>query len=114
MPVEAKLPALYQRGLDWKGKDILEQLDLAKARRVGTEAKRVNVDFPEWTVQSLDREARHLGVTRQSLSWLESLRFFMKNSDRMSRLGWATGEKRCSVRCRLSFGEENAFYLIAF
>jgi hypothetical protein len=32
-----------------------------------TDAKRVNVDFPAWMVDSLDREARRLGVTRQSL-----------------------------------------------
>ena len=40
-------------------------------RRLGSKnrhwAKRVNVDFPLWMVQSLDREARRLGVTRQSL-----------------------------------------------
>jgi hypothetical protein len=32
----------------------------------------VNVDFPEWMVHSLDREAQRLGVTRQSLikMWL--------------------------------------------
>jgi hypothetical protein len=46
---------------------IVDQLDLSKARRVGTDAKRVNVDFPAWMVDSLDREARRLGVTRQSL-----------------------------------------------
>ena len=46
---------------------ITGQLDLGKARRVGTEAKRVNVDFPAWMVGSLDREARRMGVTRQSL-----------------------------------------------
>jgi hypothetical protein len=46
---------------------ITGQLDLARARRVGTEAKRVNVDFPAWMVGSLDREARRMGVTRQSL-----------------------------------------------
>ena len=39
----------------------------SKARRIGTDAKRVNVDFPAWMVDSLDREARRLGVTRQSL-----------------------------------------------
>ncbi len=49
------------------GEDIVERLDLRKARRVGTDAKRVNVDFPAWMVDSLDREARRLGVTRQSL-----------------------------------------------
>jgi hypothetical protein len=49
------------------GKKIADQLDLSKARRIGSEAKRVNVDFPTWMVHSIDREARRLGVTRQSL-----------------------------------------------
>ena len=49
------------------GEEVVEQLDLGKARRVGTDPKRVNVDFPAWMVDSLDREARRLGVTRQSL-----------------------------------------------
>jgi hypothetical protein len=49
------------------GEKIVAHLDLSKARRIGTDAKRVNVDFPAWMVNSLDREARRLGVTRQSL-----------------------------------------------
>jgi hypothetical protein len=49
------------------GEKIVDHLDLGKARRVGTDAKRVNVDFPAWMVDSLDRESRRLGVTRQSL-----------------------------------------------
>jgi hypothetical protein len=56
----------FDRKFDSCGK-ILDQVDLSKARRVGTDAKRVNVDFPAWMVDSLDREARRLGVTRQSL-----------------------------------------------
>ena len=54
------------------GENVIDQLDLTKARRIGTEAKRVNVDFPFWMVQSIDREADRLGVTRQSLikMWL--------------------------------------------
>jgi hypothetical protein len=56
----------FDRKFDSGGK-ILDQVDLSKARRVGTDAKRVNVDFPAWMVDSLDREARRLGVTRQSL-----------------------------------------------
>jgi hypothetical protein len=36
------------------GEKIVDQLDLRKARRVGTDAKRVNVDFPVWMVDSLD------------------------------------------------------------
>ncbi len=51
---------------------IIDQLDLAKPRRVGTDPKRENVDFPGWMVDSLDREAQRMGVTRQSLTklWL--------------------------------------------
>ena len=49
------------------GEKIVDQLDLSKTQRVGTDAKRVNVDFPAWMVGSLDREARRMGVTRQSL-----------------------------------------------
>jgi hypothetical protein len=46
---------------------IVDQLDLAKVRRVVTDPKRVNVDFRGWMVDSLDREADRMGVTRQSL-----------------------------------------------
>ena len=50
-----------------EGQDITEHLDLERARRPSQEQKRVNVDFPVWMVQSLDREARRLGVPRQSV-----------------------------------------------
>ncbi|MCK5134075.1 MAG: CopG family transcriptional regulator [Candidatus Sabulitectum sp.] len=49
------------------GEDVLEYLELAKARRVGQEQKRVNVDFPVWMIHSLDKEAKRLGIPRQSL-----------------------------------------------
>lgn len=49
------------------GKDISDVLDLANAKRSSQEQKRVNVDFPLWMIQSLDREASRLGVTRQSI-----------------------------------------------
>lgn len=49
------------------GEDITQHLDLARARRPEQEHKRVNVDFPVWMIQSLDREAKRLGVPRQSL-----------------------------------------------
>jgi hypothetical protein len=42
-------------------------LDLANARRPGLEQKRVNVDFPVWMIHSLDKEAKRLGVPRQSI-----------------------------------------------
>ena len=50
-----------------KGEDITKYLDLSRARRPGQEQKRVNVDFPVWMIHRLDREARRLGVPRQSL-----------------------------------------------
>ena len=50
-----------------EGVDITASLDLSKAKRVLQEQKRVNVDFPTWMVDSLDREASKLGVTRQSV-----------------------------------------------
>ncbi len=49
------------------GEDVSEHLDFAKATRPGREQKRVNVDFPVWMIQSLDREAKRLGVPRQSV-----------------------------------------------
>ncbi|MBV6641008.1 MAG: CopG family transcriptional regulator [Cyclobacteriaceae bacterium] len=49
------------------GDDITEFLDLQKATRPGLEQKRVCVDFPEWMVKELDKVARKLGVTRQSI-----------------------------------------------
>jgi predicted DNA binding CopG/RHH family protein len=50
-----------------RGEDVSKYLDLTKARRPGHEQRRVNVDFPSWMVESLDREASRLGVPRQSL-----------------------------------------------
>ena len=49
------------------GEDISKYLDLSKARRLGQEQKRVNVDFPVWMIRSLDKEAKRLGVPRQSI-----------------------------------------------
>lgn len=50
-----------------RGEDVTAALDLPKARRPGTEQRRVNVDFPEWMIEALDREAKRLGVPRQSV-----------------------------------------------
>ena len=49
------------------GDDILNALDLSKARRVIQDQKRVNVDFPAWMIESLDKEADRVGITRQSI-----------------------------------------------
>ena len=47
--------------------DITQSLDLSKTKRVLQVQKRVNVDFPTWMIESLDKEAGKLGVTRQSI-----------------------------------------------
>lgn len=47
--------------------DITKYLDTSKARRPEQEQKRVNVDFPLWMIHLLDKEARRLGVPRQSI-----------------------------------------------
>jgi hypothetical protein len=52
--------------------DILEYFDTSKIRMINEEPKRVNIDFPAWMVQSLDKEAKHVGVSRQAVikMWL--------------------------------------------
>lgn len=50
-----------------EGEDITSHLDLSKSRKPEQEQKRVNVDFPLWMIQMLDKEARRLGVPRQSI-----------------------------------------------
>ena len=47
--------------------DIVDDLDMATLRRPNQEQKRINVDFPSWVIDSLDREASLIGVTRQSI-----------------------------------------------
>jgi hypothetical protein len=49
------------------GDDILDMLDIPKAKRSMLDQKRVNVDFPAWMIESLDKEASRVGVTRQSI-----------------------------------------------
>ena len=55
------------------GEDIDEYLDFSTAirlkdmKKVKTETKKVNVDFPEWVIEALDKEAKRIGVTRQSI-----------------------------------------------
>jgi hypothetical protein len=49
------------------GESVANALDPASARRPNLEQKKVNVDFPIWMVEALDKAARRLGVTRQSV-----------------------------------------------
>ncbi|MEM7206443.1 MAG: CopG family transcriptional regulator [Pseudomonadota bacterium] len=57
----------FDKKFDLNKKDIIDDLDLSTLRRPNQEQKRINVDFPSWVVDSLDREAARIGVTRQSI-----------------------------------------------
>jgi hypothetical protein len=54
------------------GESVMDMLDLASTRKLNLDQRKVNVDFPIWMIESLDRVARKLGVTRQSVikMWL--------------------------------------------
>ena len=58
-----------------EGVEILEHFDLSSARHPGLETKRVNVDFPIWMVDALDREAQRVGVHRQAIikTWIAGI-----------------------------------------
>jgi hypothetical protein len=58
---------IFDSKFDKGEEDIIEDLDLSTARRVNLAQRRINVDFPAWVVESLDREAARIGITRQSL-----------------------------------------------
>lgn len=46
-----------------EGKDVSKYLDMSKTRRPEQEQK----DFPLWMIHLLDKEAKRLGVPRQSI-----------------------------------------------
>jgi len=50
-----------------ENKNIIKDLDLTKAKRPKQEQKRINVDFPLWMIDLLDKEAKKIGVPRQSI-----------------------------------------------
>ncbi len=52
---------------DENNEDILQHFDTSKVRMLNEEPRRVNIDFPAWMIHSLDREARHVGVSRQAV-----------------------------------------------
>lgn len=57
----------FDKKFDDDKQDIIEDLDLSTIKRSNLKQRRINVDFPAWVIDSLDREARRVGVTRQSI-----------------------------------------------
>lgn len=78
----------FDKKFDLGKEDIIDDLELSTLRRPNQEQKRINVDFPSWVVDSLDREAARIGVTRQSIIkvWLvERLKAEAANKVNQSR-----------------------------
>ena len=57
----------FDKKFDDNKHDVIDDLDLSTIKRPNQKQKRINVDFPSWVVDSLDREASRIGVTRQSI-----------------------------------------------
>jgi len=57
----------FDEKFDQGDEDITGDIDLSTLSRPNQEQKRVNVDFPTWVIESLDKEAARIGVTRQSI-----------------------------------------------
>ena len=57
----------FEKKFDEGKEDITRYLDTSKAKRTEQEQKRVNVDFPLWMINLLDKEASRIGVPRQSI-----------------------------------------------
>lgn len=57
-----ELDAMHDAGVD-----ISDYVDWSSATRPGLAIQRINVDFPKWMIERMDREAERLGVTRQSI-----------------------------------------------
>jgi len=52
--------------------DILEHFDISQLKVINEDLKRVNIDIPVWMINSLDKEAKHIGISRQAVikMWL--------------------------------------------
>ena len=57
----------FDKKFDENKTDIIDDLDLSTLKRPNQQQKRVNVDFPVWVIDSLDKEAGRVGVSRQSI-----------------------------------------------
>ena len=57
---------------DENKEEVLDYFDTSRVRTINEVPKRVNIDFPAWMVEALDKEARHIGVSRQAIikMWL--------------------------------------------
>jgi hypothetical protein len=57
----------FDKKFDEDREDIIDALDLSTAKRPNQTQQKINVDFPTWMIDSLDKEASRIGVSRQSI-----------------------------------------------
>jgi hypothetical protein len=62
----------FDKMFDDASDEIDDFVDFSKFEKRNLEPKRVNVDFPQWVINSLDIEAQRIGISRQALikSWI--------------------------------------------
>ena len=65
----------FDKLFDEGKEDILDYLDLDQVVRINqqkNDLKRVNVDFPLWMIDGLDKEADRLAINRQAVikTWI--------------------------------------------
>jgi len=62
----------FDRKFD-NGENIDEYIDWSSGKKINTlKHRRINIDFPEWMIKSLDNEAVHIGISRQAVikTWI--------------------------------------------
>ena len=70
----------FDKKFDDGVEDIMGDLDMSTAIRLNEEQRRVNVDLPSWMIESLDQEARRVGVSRQAV-----IKFWL--AERLEKVG---------------------------
>lgn len=62
----------FDRLFDEGSDEIDAFINREKVTRPNLEIKRVNVDFPQWMINALDRHSREIGISRQALikTWI--------------------------------------------
>jgi hypothetical protein len=67
---------------DENEEDVLDEFDLKSVKKLNYKQKRINIDFPIWIIEALDKEANRIGVTRGSIikMWLAEKLEFQKRA----------------------------------
>jgi hypothetical protein len=62
----------FDKMFDDASDEIDDFVDFSKFEKRNLDLKRVNVDFPQWMIYAMDREARQIGISRQALikTWI--------------------------------------------